>query len=1409
MTGSTSPVPSAPARGGLPRALRVLLWMLAAMLAILLAAAGAAAWLGSQSGLQWLAARTPLRLGDMRIIVKDVSGSLWHSVQIGRLQLITPGASTTLHDARVQWTPAALWRRTLHIENLSAQRIDITQAHSAAQTAPMQLPASLRLPLRIDIDQLAIGALRIGPPDDLQSYGGISGQMHYGQGRYRVQLAALTPWARAQLSASLGDAAPYALQATLNATHIGLPAKASASDAADLRAVGNLHDFTLDGTLQIAAARARLQARLTPFDTTPLRSARLSANALDPSAFAAGLPRAALNVQLDLGPSSAQRLVGSLSVRNTLPGPLDQQRLPLHSLSATLSGDAQHASAHDLLIDLGAGGQIRGALDWTRPTLQARLQAARLDARALDGKLAATRLSGPLTIVASARQQSVLASLTQPGWEVRVEALRQGDAVHLRRLLLSAPGGRLEASGALSTAGAQAFELSARLRQFDPARFGAYPQATLNAEISASGSVVRRQARLALQLAPSMWRGHTFTGHARLALDPQRLWDVDAALTLGANQLNAKGAFGLPRDALQWTLHAPQLSQIDPALQGAALAQGQLQGGLQAPSGTVSLQADGLRWASALALQHLSARSTFRTALKTSPSPLLPLPASPASGGGALLDRLAGSLQIDADGLRWKQGAQAVQLGRLHTQAQTTAGLNGQLQLQARLHDLRISGTGQTLEEHVVDTATLNVAGTRAQHTLLLAVQGRLPRRGADAPALPLDLRLSAAGGWLGAQQGWRGQITTLENTGPLALALQAPANLDLAFSPLRLHLQHAAIKLQTGLIDLASLQFAPGVLRTAGRLQAVHTADLLALAGIAPARLRDTLALSGHWQIDAAATVNGQIHLQRDGGDLALQLAAAPANPVGTVTVSPSCDATFGTAASRGGFMPLGIGQLVLDLTAQDGRIQAQGVAQTALGTAQASFATELSRRGELWGIAGSAPLQLDAGADMPSLAWAAPLIGYDYRAEGRLQLAVQGRGTLAQPQFSGNLDGRSLRLAWPAQGLDLKNGMLRAHFTGDRLQLDQLQFHGALGGQRGQSPSVGANSLTATGDARLQNGLPHATLALKADRLQLLSRPDRQLVISGSAQAQLADRVLNLTTDLTADRADIALPRASGPTLSSDVVIKGQTPAASQPASAMPSAVRFDGTFNLGSDFHLYGQGLDAMLGGSVRVRADDGAAPTATGSIDVVKGEYTAYGQQLQVTQGRINFAGPLDNPGLNITATRPNLPSGIEAGVTIGGSARRPLVKLSSTPAMPDSEILSWLVLGQPLSQVGASDIGLLQTAAAALLGASEGQPLQTRLARAFGLDSISVQSASGAIDAAGANGSTTAATGGVQSTIVTLSKRISANTLVIFSRGLDGVSSLFTIQHQLTRRLSVQAQTGTENAVDLFYTFEFQ
>ncbi|OIQ75003.1 translocation and assembly module TamB [mine drainage metagenome] len=276
-----------------------------------------------------------------------------------------------------------------------------------------------------------------------------------------------------------------------------------------------------------------------------------------------------------------------------------------------------------------------------------------------------------------------------------------------------------------------------------------------------------------------------------------------------------------------------------------------------------------------------------------------------------------------------------------------------------------------------------------------------------------------------------------------------------------------------------------------------------------------------------------------------------------------------------------------------------------------------------------------------------------------------------------------------------------------------------------------------------------------------------------------------------------DWYVARHLGATLSDDVVVLGRKPPAPPPApapAALPTRVHVDGRLDFGDAFHVHGSGIDAMLTGSLHVHADDGGIVRANGTVNVERGVYTAYGQNLSITSGRVNFNGPLDDPGLNIDATRPGLPPGVVVGVHLGGTALHPQATLSSDPAMPDTDMLSWLTLGMPLAQAGTSDIGVLQTAAAALLGSSDSVPLQTRLAHAVGLDSIGVDNTTNAA--------------GAQESLVTVSKRLSSKLKVGFSRGIDGAASIFSAQYELAHRLSLRTRAGTENSVDLFYTFEF-
>ena len=214
---------------------------------------------------------------------------------------------------------------------------------------------------------------------------------------------------------------------------------------------------------------------------------------------------------------------------------------------------------------------------------------------------------------------------------------------------------------------------------------------------------------------------------------------------------------------------------------------------------------------------------------------------------------------------------------------------------------------------------------------------------------------------------------------------------------------------------------------------------------------------------------------------------------------------------------------------------------------------------------------------------------------------------------------------------------------------------------------------------------------ISLLADKLEVLSRPDRLLILSGSGDASAAGKKLQVTARLKADRGVIELPKGDTPKPSDDVIVLDQSKAADN--KNLPYALSFNLDLDLGERFFVKGQGLDAQLGGAVKLSSMDGAFPSSNGNIRVIKGSFSAYGQRLEIERGILNFQGPLDNPGLDIIAMRKNQP--VEAGVAITGTAQSPRVRLVSNPGVPDSEKLSWLVLGHGLEDASGQDFNALQ------------------------------------------------------------------------------------------------------------------
>ncbi|KQQ32976.1 hypothetical protein ASF61_12875 [Duganella sp. Leaf126] len=665
--------------------------------------------------------------------------------------------------------------------------------------------------------------------------------------------------------------------------------------------------------------------------------------------------------------------------------------------------------------------------------------------------------------------------------------------------------------------------------------------------------------------------------------------------------------------------------------------------------------------------------------------------------------------------------------------------------------------------------ARLQTAGTRSAHTITVSASNS-----------DFDATVRVKGGW--ANDSWTGAIDALQNKGRFALALAAPAPLRLVAPkdsgvaglarPEQIALGATTIKIRDGSVRIDSLEKNGATWRSKGQVTALPVWYLGQLSDAWRDSVRGNMTIGADWGLSlqagsksAAPVLAGSVHVFREQGDITI----------------------IGADLSQS----LGLKTLDARATVNDGALRVQlNVDGTRVGQARLDGTAQL-RNGRL---ANDSPFTVSGSANMGSLAWLAPLAGQPgLEIDGILKLALEGSGTIGAPQLTGDINGQKLVVNLPDQGIKLRNGVLQAHLTGDQLQLQTLSFEGQQG--------------RAQADGWIRYAGNEATMQLKlsAEQLEVLSRPDRLLVLSGQSTLVRDARHFELDGKFRADRANIELGDENTPTLSKDVVVlgKGAPAPAAKPAQGLP--LNIDIEADLGDAFKLKGMGIETELAGAVRVRITDRRPPRVNGSIRVVGGTYAAYGQKLAIDRGVINFTGAYDNPGLNIVAVRrrpegePLSETNVEAGVEVRGTALAPSAKLISTPTVPDSDKLSWLVLGHGIENTQGNEMGLLSTAAGALFGGKG----QGKLASSLGLDELGVGQASGT----GAAGTGAAATG-LQNTVVTVGKRISSRAYLSFEQGAGTATSLVKLKYKLNPRISLQFQTGTNNALDILYSWAF-
>ncbi|HKY92238.1 MAG TPA: translocation/assembly module TamB domain-containing protein, partial [Nevskiaceae bacterium] len=228
------------------------------------------------------------------------------------------------------------------------------------------------------------------------------------------------------------------------------------------------------------------------------------------------------------------------------------------------------------------------------------------------------------------------------------------------------------------------------------------------------------------------------------------------------------------------------------------------------------------------------------------------------------------------------------------------------------------------------------------------------------------------------------------------------------------------------------------------------------------------------------------------------------------------------------------------------------------------------------------------------------------------------------------------------------------------------------------------------------------------------------------------------------------------------------------------------------LGSKVHFEGFGLKTDLTGSVRAIEQPGRPGSGRGEVRLEGGRYKAYGQELEIEQGRLLFnGGPLTEPGLEIRAVRKPTDE-IEIGVLVRGTLAKPLFQITSVPPMPRERQLSWLVLGRDLESTGSGDERAMLANAALSLGLTGTDFIAQNLRGRLGLDEISIGADAG--DEA-------------DQARFTIGKYLSPKLYVSYGVGIFQPGNVFKLLYDLGHGFKLSTESGVVTGGDLLYTVE--
>lgn len=698
--------------------------------------------------------------------------------------------------------------------------------------------------------------------------------------------------------------------------------------------------------------------------------------------------------------------------------------------------------------------------------------------------------------------------------------------------------------------------------------------------------------------------------------------------------------------------------------------------------------------------------------------------------------RITGSQQqpelngdISATKLRWQQ----LRLEQLT--ASSVVWLDTNQVLNARIG---LEATNAVYQKQQLQNVQINLEGNEQQHQLSLTLDSKQHQA-----------KLQLSGALLQQRQLWQGQLQKAQLSSLLG-SWQLRQSVDLQFKPADNQFEMAAHcwQQQTSSICLSEpLQLSSNKLIAALQIEQF---DLTALTPLMPNQLR----LSG--------IANARLNASWQQGQ----------RPQATLSISSN-----NGELTQQTELPLAMTWQQLNLNSK-----------LSDDTLQSSLTLALSDETRLDATTNISQLQsdnrlLEGNIKLTRFALSIlqPLLGEFSELQGELSSELDLAGSLDQPLLNGQVDISNIRVKGKQAPVDIDDADITLTLSGQRASLQ-----GLVTTTRGEIKLSGDASWQQLSDWQAQVNITGDELRLQVPQARLLVAPD--LILKATPA------LTSLSGSVTIPQANInidSLPQ-NAIELSDDLILLDEK---LQPIPQQEKSVFiFETDINvlLGNRVRLSAFGLKTLLNGKLRVRQQPGRPLLLNGDVSLQNGTFRAYGQDLLIRKGKMNFNGPAGQPFLNIEAIRnpDNMEDDVIAGIRVTGPADEPQVSIFSEPAKAQANALSYLIMGRDLDSGGGNTGNAVTTSLLGMTLASSSKAVG-EIGEAFGLQDLTLDTA-----------------GSGDNSQVTVSGYLSRDLQLKYGYGIFNAVGEFTLRYRLMRRLYLEAVSGLDNAVDLLYKFEF-